>query len=183
MKSTKHEFNNTSSQALASQKQFHAINQKDPQVNKKFAEENNSGRKSTTPQRQIRYIQLILRMVFHTFNNLVMMTKQLVHLNIANYREPSTESDYLKQALTASYNQKNNVLRQGQTPDQSKKEHIQQQQRSGSLTASNSMPRLEHSTLMAPSSPGQIRLAKESAAVKSLTLSRLQEKVAKTAIQ
>ena len=66
MKSTKHEFHNTSSQALASQKQFHAINQKDLQVNKKFAEENNSGRKSTTPQRQIRYFQLILRMVYHT---------------------------------------------------------------------------------------------------------------------
>ena len=106
----------------------------------------------------------------------------MLHLNIVNYREPSTESDYLKQALTASYNQKNNVLRQGQTPDQSKKEHIQQQQRGGSLTASNSMPRLEHSMLVAPSSPGQIRLAKESAAVKSLTLSRLQEKVAKMAI-
>ena len=110
------------------------------------------------------------------------MTKQLLHLNIVNFREPSTESDYLKQALTASYNQKNNVLRQGQVPDQSKKEQVQQQQRGGSLTASNSMPRLEHSTLMAPSSPGQIRLAKESAAVKSLTLSRLQEKVAKMAI-
>ena len=101
---------------------------------------------------------------------------------IVNSREPSTESDYLKQALTASYNQKNNVLRQGQTPDQSTKEQFPQQPRGGSLTASNSMPRLEHSTLMAPSSPGQIRLAKESAAVKSLTLSRLQEKVAKTAI-
>ena len=73
LKSTKHEFHNTSSQALASQKQFHAINQKDPQVNKKFAEENNSGRKSTTPQRQIRYFQLILRMVYHN-NNLVRMT-------------------------------------------------------------------------------------------------------------
>ena len=78
LKSTKHEFNNTSSQALASQKQFHAINQKDPQVNKKFADENNSGRKSTTPQRQIRYSQLILRMVYHTFNtdnHLVMITR------------------------------------------------------------------------------------------------------------
>ena len=74
------------------------------------------------------------------------------------------------------------MLRQGQVPDQSKKEQVQQQQRGGSLIASNSMSRLEHSTLMAPSSPGQIRLAKESAAVKSLTLSRLQEKVAKTAI-
>ena len=104
-------------------------------------------------------------------------------MNISNFREPSTESDYLKQALTASYNQKNNVLRQGQAPDQSKKEQVQQQQRGGgSLTASNSMPKLEHSTLMAPSSPGQIRLAKESAAVKSLTLSRLQEKVAKIEI-
>ena len=65
LKSTKNEFHNTSSQALASQKQFHAINQKDPPVNKKFAEENNGGRKSTTPQRQIRYFQLILRMVYH----------------------------------------------------------------------------------------------------------------------
>ena len=110
------------------------------------------------------------------------MTKYLIHLNLMNCREPSTESDYLKQALTASYNQKNNVLRQGQATEQSKSEHIQRQQRSGSLTASNSMPRLEHSTLMAPSSPGQIRLAKESAAVKSLTLSRLQEKVAKITI-
>ena len=68
------------------------------------------------------------------------------------HREPSTESDYLKQALFATLTQRANV-------------------------ASNSLPKKEKSTFQAPASPGQIRLAKESAAVESLTMSRMYEKV------
>ena len=50
-------------------------------------------------------------------------------------------------------------------------------QKEGNSAISSSLPRIDRQTFVAPSSPGQIRLAKESAAVKSLTLSRLQDKV------
>ena len=50
----------------------------------------------------------------------------------------------------------------------------------GNKTVANSLPRIDQ--FIAPGSPGQIRLAKESAAVKSLTLSRIQDKVTKIVI-
>ena len=91
------------------------------------------------------------------------------------FREPSTESDYLKQAISTSFSQKNNVARQSQNTDGIKK--VSNFQNDGKSVISNSLPRIDRQTFVAPSSPGQIRLAKESAAVKSLTLSRLQDKV------
>ena len=97
-----------------------------------------------------------------------------------NYREPSTESDFLRQAISTSYSQKNNNARQGQNAELPRKEN--NYPHGGRLGASSSLTKLEQSTFVAPASPGQIRLAKESAAVKSLTLSRLQDKVQKILI-
>ena len=90
------------------------------------------------------------------------------------FREPSTESDYLKQAISTNFSQKNHIARQCQSTDGVKK--INNFQKDGNSTISNSLPKIDRQTFVAPSSPGQIRLAKESAAVKSLTLSRLQDK-------
>ena len=91
------------------------------------------------------------------------------------YSEPSTESDFLRQAISTSFSQKNNNARQGQNAELQRKKITYSNE--GKLGASSSLTRIEQSTLVAPASPGQIRLAKESAAVKSLTLSRLQDKV------
>ena len=90
-------------------------------------------------------------------------------------REPSTESDYLKQAISTSFSQKNTAHKQthnGNNPANNKNCLSEK-----GAPNSNSLPRKEKSILQAPSSPGQIRLAKESAEVKSLTLSRLHEQV------
>ena len=91
------------------------------------------------------------------------------------FRDPSTESDYLKQAISTNFSQKNNIARQNQNTDGTKKGN--NFQKDGNSTISSPLPKIDRQTFVAPSSPGQIRLAKESAAVKSLTLSRLQDKV------
>ena len=88
-------------------------------------------------------------------------------------REPSTESDYLKQAITTNFSLKNNAARPNASNENAKT------QNNGlpgpNKVVASSLPRIDQ--FVAPSSPGQIRLAKESAAVKSLTLSRIQDKV------
>ena len=81
----------------------------------------------------------------------------------------------MRQAISTSLSQKNNNARQGQNAELQRKEITYPNE--GKLGVSSSLTRIEQSTLVAPASPGQIRLAKESAAVKSLTLSRLQDKV------
>ena len=99
----------------------------------------------------------------------------LIFLSI--FREPSTESDYLKQAITTNFTLKNNATRQNQN-----NENLKPQSNglsNNSKAVASSFPRIDQ--FVAPSSPGQIRLAKESAAVKSLTLSRIQDKVIKKA--
>ena len=88
-------------------------------------------------------------------------------------REPSTESDYLKQAITTNYSLKNNTTRSALNNENLKSQNNGLNDRN--KTVVSSLPKIDQ--FVAPSSPGQIRLAKESAAVKSLTLSRLQDKV------
>ena len=79
----------------------------------------------------------------------------------------------MKQAITTNYSLKNSTSRSTQNNESLKSHNNGLNDRNKTVVCS--LPKIDQ--FVAPSSPGQIRLAKESAAVKSLTLSRLQDKV------